>query len=317
MKTLEIKSGEYTIEVKTEGEGPLILCVHGWPESWYSWRHQMSHFAPKGYQVAAMSVRGYGNSSHPVGIEDYTLQALSDDIAAVARALSPRPAILFGHDWGAPQVYTAALRFPELFSAVAGLSVPFSPPSDSSMLDLWGLAYQGRFFYQTYFQKPGAVEAELSEDVGLALRKIYFALSGEAPLNEWIKAKPQDAGLLDGLIDPEPFPDWMTIDDFAVYVDAFEKAGFVGPIHRYRAVSFDAVLLPELNGRSLSQPSCFIGGSRDAVRSFIPGMDLYNDPGANCDDFFESTLIEGAGHWVQQEAPAETNLALERFLKNL
>ena len=115
MKTLEIKSGKYTIEVKTEGEGPLILCVHGWPESWYSWRHQMFHFAPKGYQVAAMSVRGYGNSSHPVGIEDYTLQALSDDIAAVARALSPRPAILFGHDWGAPQVYTAALRFPELF----------------------------------------------------------------------------------------------------------------------------------------------------------------------------------------------------------
>ena len=107
------------------------------------------------------------------------------------------------------------------------------------------------------------------------------------------------------------------MDDFAVYIDAFEKAGFVGPIHRYRAVPFDAVLLPELNGRSLSQPSCFIGGSRDAVRSFIPGVDLYNDPGANCDDFLESTLIEGAGHWVQQEAPAETNLALERFLKNL
>lgn len=317
MDTIEIKSGDYTIEVTTEGEGPLLLCVHGWPELWYSWRHQMSYFAPRGYQVAAMSVRGYGNSSHPVEVENYTVQALSDDIVAVARALSSGPAILLGHDWGAPQVYTAALRFPEQFSAVAGLSVPFVPPSDNSTLDLWSVAYQGRFFYQSYFQKVGVVEAELSEDVGTALRKIYFALSGEAPLNEWIKPKPQDAGLLDDLVDPAPFPEWMTQDDFAVYINAFEQAGFVGPINRYRAQTLDAAQLPDIKGRNITQPSCFIGGSRDAVRSFIPGMDLYSDPGAHCDAFFESTLIDGAGHWVQQEAPDATNQALERFLDHL
>jgi pimeloyl-ACP methyl ester carboxylesterase len=317
METTWVQRGDISLEVKVTGHGPLLLCVHGWPELWYSWRHQMAYFAERGYQVAALNVRGYGASSHPVEVASYTLSELSADILAVATALSDDPVILFGHDWGAPQVYTAALRFPDRIRAVAGLSVPFIPPSDGSSLDFWEALYADRFFYQTYFQQTGVVEAELGQDIGGALRKIYYALSGDAPLNEWLKEKPVDARLLDNLVDPDPYPSWMTTADLKVYIEAFKGAGFIGPTNRYRAQALDALQLPELNGQALQPPSIFIGGSRDPVRSFFPGGDLYADPGEHCAQFRGATLIEGAGHWVQQEAPEQTNGALKEFLEGL
>jgi len=317
MQTQWVQRDGVSLEVKVTGQGPLILCVHGWPELWYSWRHQMTYFAARGYQVAAINVRGYGGSSHPITVDQYTQTELSADIQAVATALSDDPVILFGHDWGAPQVYTTALRFPEQVRGVAGLSVPFIPPSEGSTLDLWAALYPDRFFYQTYFQQPGVVETELGQDVGASLRKIYYALSGDAPLNEWLKDKPKDAGLLDDLTDPDPYPGWMTAADLAVYIAAFERAGFVGPTHRYRAQALDAQQLPEIRGKALQPPSTFIGGSRDPVRSFFPGGDLYADPGEHCAAFRGATIIEGAGHWVQQEAPEQTNAALKAFLDSL
>ena len=208
MQTQWVQRDGVSLEVKVTGQGPLILCVHGWPELWYSWRHQMTYFAARGYQVAALNVRGYGGSSHPITVDQYTQTEPSADIQAVATALSDDPVILFGHDWGAPQVYTTALRFPEQVRGVAGLSVPFIPPSEGSTLDLWAALYPDRFFYQTYFQQPGVVETELGQDVGASLRKIYYALSGDAPLNEWLKDKPKDAGLLDDLTDPDPLS-WL------------------------------------------------------------------------------------------------------------
>jgi len=317
METLWVSGAKGPIEVKALGSGPVILCVHGWPELWYSWRHQMHYFADRGYRVAAMNVRGYGGSAHPVAIEDYSLEALSDDIRAVAEALSDDAIVLFGHDWGAPQVYTAALRFPDRIRAVAGLSVPFMTPSEASSLDLWEALYPDRFFYQSYFQTPGKVEAELSIDIRLALRKIYYALSGEAPLNEWLKPKPKDAGLLVDLQDPSPFPAWMTDEDLQVYIDAFETSGFIGPINRYRAQVFDAQALPEIKGARMQQPLVFVGGSRDPVRNFLPGVDLYEQAGAHSDHFCGATLLAGAGHWVQQEQPQETNEALAKFLDHI
>ena len=123
--------------------------------------------------------------------------------------------------------------------------------------------------------------------------------------------------MLDTLVDPDPFPDWMQESDWVVYTEAFKKSGMMGPANRYRAQAFDALALPTLHGKQLAQPSCFIGGSRDAVRHFIPGADLYEDPGADCLDYRGTTLIDGAGHWVQQEAPEQTNTALEQFIEGL
>ena len=221
----EVANGDVRLRVALAGDGPLILCVHGWPELWYSWRHQLEHFAAAGYRVAAMDVRGYGGSSRPEAIAAYTLRELCGDVAAVIEALSDQPAILFGHDWGAPIVYTTALLHADRVRAVAGLSVPFRPAGERSFLDIARELYPDRFFYQLYFQKEGAVEAEMAADWAGGLRRIYYAASGDAPADAFLIDKPADAGLLDGLVDPQPFPHWMSAADLDVFVRAFRAGG--------------------------------------------------------------------------------------------
>lgn len=321
MKSLVVGGGsdEIAIRVTIAGEegAPLILCVHGWPELWYSWRHQMAFFTERGYRVAAMDVRGYGESSKPDAIEAYTLKQLAGDVVAVAKALSPEPVILFGHDWGAPIAYNTALLYPDAIRAVAGLSVPFTPWSETSLLTLMASIYEDRFFYINYFQKPLVPEQELEEDIGVSLRKIYHAFSGNSPSDDWLKPKSLDRGLLDHMLDPKPFPDWLSQEDMQVYIDAFASGGFTGPLNRYRAVELDHADFSDYRNRHLPMPVCFIGGELDAIRDYVPGVDGYANPGAGCDDFRGTTLISGAGHWLQQEAPDETNSALLRFLEGL
>jgi pimeloyl-ACP methyl ester carboxylesterase len=317
MDFITVHNGEIALNVAIGGNGPLILCVHGWPELWYSWRHQLRHFAERGYTVAAMDVRGYGGSSRPHAVEAYMLSNIAEDVVAVVRQIGADSVILVGHDWGAPIVWTTAVLYPSIVTAVAGLSVPHIPVSDTCFVDSVQDIYADRFFYMSYFQAEGVAEAELEADIPASLRKIYFAASGDAPRGAWFKRKPVDAKLLDGMVDPEPYPAWMSTADLDVYVEAFHNSGFRGPINRYRAQRLDPAGLTNIKGRPVTQPSCFIAGERDVVRELIPGMDLFTDPGANCTDFRGSFIIPRVGHWVQQEAPAETNAALEKFLGGL
>jgi pimeloyl-ACP methyl ester carboxylesterase len=317
MEFVEVENGPVRLNVAVAGRGPLVLCVHGWPELAYSWRHQVEHFAGRGYTVAALDVRGYGGSSKPTRVEDYTLRQITSDVAAVIDRLGDGSAIVFGHDWGAPISWTTALLHPDKVSAVALLSVPYIPLGQVSFIDMMRALHKDRFFYQVYFQREGVADAELEADVRTSLRKVYFAWSGAAPADLWSAQKPTDAGLLDGLVDPPSFPAWMSERDLEAYVGAFRDGGFRGPLNRYRAQNIDFRELQEIVGRPLAQPSCFIAGDRDPMRSLIPGMDLYADPGAGCTDFRGSTILPGIGHWVQQEAPAETNAALDRFLATL
>jgi epoxide hydrolase A/B len=317
MDFVTVRNGSISLNVAVAGRGPLILCVHGFPELWYSWRHQIEHFSKRGYKVAALEVRGYGQSSKPQEIAAYSMRNLTSDIAAVIDQLGDGKAILFGHDWGAPMVWNTALIYPDKVKAVAGLSVPYVPRGTVGFLDAVRAAYKDRFFYMLYFQKEGVAEKELEADIPVALRKLYFAISGGAPVNKWLDQKPVDAKLLDGMIDPKPFPDWMSEKDLQVYVDAFRAGGFRGPLNRYRAQDIDFKELAEFAEKPVAQPSYFVAGERDAIRAFIPGMDLYANPGAACTDFRGSAVLPGIGHWVQQEAPGETNAALERFLAGL
>ncbi|MXW52271.1 MAG: alpha/beta hydrolase [Gammaproteobacteria bacterium] len=312
-----VENGGVNLRVASQGEGPVILCVHGWPELWYSWRHQMAFFAERGHRVAAMDVRGYGGSSKPHAIAAYTLRELAADVAAVARHLSDEPVILLGHDWGAPIVYASALLHPGAVRAVAGLSVPFTPPGPHSFLDQAERRFANRFFYQIYFQEEGVAEAELEADIPAALRQIYFALSGDAPADLWLQERPATETLLQRLEDPDPFPGWMTPQDLATYADAFKAGGFRGPLNRYRAQRLDPEQLTAVHGQRLQQPTCFIAGERDLVRHFAPSGDLYAWADAAADDFRGTTIVPGAGHWVQQEAPEAVNQALGAFIADV
>jgi len=314
-----VTNGDVSLRVAIQGRGPLLLCIHGWPELWYSWRHQMSYFSARGYKVAAMDVRGYGGSSKPHEIEAYTLTELARDAEAVIDALGDGTAIVMGHDWGAPIAWNTARLHPDKVSAVLGMSVPYFPTRPDNPLTSWKALYtdQGKFFYMMYFQEEGVAEAELEADNLRSLRMIYYAASGDARGGPFLLDKPADQKMLDGLIDPDPFPAWASADDLQIFADAFDAGGWRGPLNRYRAQPFDAEQLGSRPDPNIKQPAAFVGGEFDVVRNFVEGVDPFDFADMACDDFRGTTLIDGAGHWVQQEAPAETNAAIEKFLDSL
>lgn len=318
MRTITVVNGDVNLNVLVAGPDDSadlpILCVHGWPELSYSWRHQLQYFAAAGRRIAAMDVRGYGESSKPAPIAAYALSALTSDVAAVIDALGGR-AILFGHDWGAPIVWNTALRYPHQVAAVAGLSVPYAPWGEIRFLDMMRQLHAGRFFYQLYFQPEGVAEAEFEADPD-ALAKTYYAISGDAA-SPGLGKKGPDGTFLQGLAMPDPLPAWLPAEDLATYKAAFAKGGWRGPLNRYRAQDIDFEEAKSLRGQHIKQPAAFIAGTRDPVRHFVPGVDVYAVAGAACDDFRGTTLIEGAGHWVQQEAPEATNAALSTFVSGL
>lgn len=317
MERFDVRNGAIKLSViadgPTDGEALPILCVHGWPELSHSWRYQIAHFAAAGRRIAAMDVRGYGGSDKPDAVEAYAMRVLCGDVAAVIDALGGR-AILFGHDWGAPIVWNTALRHRDKVVAVAGLSVPYVPAGDTNFLAAMRHLHAGRFFYQLYFQEPGVAEAELESDPD-ALAKIYYGLSGEVLAEAPMAAKPAGARFLDGLAAPDRLPPWMA--DIAVYRDAFARGGWRGPLNRYRAQDIDFAEREAVKGRRIVQPAAFIAGTLDPVRAIAPGIDFYAQAGAACDDYRGTTLIEGAGHWVQQEAADEVNAALRSFVDGL
>jgi pimeloyl-ACP methyl ester carboxylesterase len=313
-----IRNGDVTLRVEVTGNGPTVLCVSGWPELAGSWHNQVDFLSSHGYRVAALDVRGYGGSSVPNEVERYTLKELAGDVAAVATALTDEPVVLIGHDWGAPIVWNTAIRHPDRVRAVAGLSVPYVPSTGLSLIDVFDQVYADRFFYILYFIRPGMPEADFGEDLRGALKRVFHALSGDAPLNCWLADAPRDAKLLSLLPEPPDGPlRFITDADLDALAASLERTGMAGAFNRYRALALDAAESADIIGAPVTQPSCFIAGERDPVRAFIPGSDGYADPGAACTDFRGSTIIPGAGHWVHQESPAETNAALLAFLQSL
>ncbi len=318
MEELKVTNGDVTLRVEVTGDGPTVLCVSGWPELAGSWHNQVEFLSSRGYRVAALDVRGYGGSSVPIEVERYTLKELAGDIAAVATALCDEPIVLVGHDWGAPIVWNTAIRYPDRVRAVAGLSVPYIPATGMSLIDVFDQVYAGRFFYILYFIRTGEPEADFGADLRGALKRVYFALSGDAPLNCWLPDAPRDAALLPLLPNPPDGPlSFITDAELDALTASLEHTGMIGAFNRYRALALDAAESADIIGAPVTRPSCFIAGERDPVRAFIPGTDSYADPGAACTDFRGCTIVPRAGHWVHQERPAVTNAALLAFLQSL
>jgi pimeloyl-ACP methyl ester carboxylesterase len=315
-----VDTGEVRIRCAVEGEGPLVILVHGFPESWFSWRRQMRPIAQAGFTACAIDVRGYGASDKPWPVEAYDMENLVEDVCAVARALQDwAPAILVGHDWGAPIVWNTALTRPDRVRAVAGLSVPYFGVPSRPFTEVFDALFtkKDRFFYQAYFQKVGPPEDEAEADVRGFLRKFYFSISGDAPEGSW-PMKPADARLLDGLQDPEVFPAWLSEDELAYYVRQFQESGFRGPINRYRNHERDFAWLQAFKDWKIERPALFIGGTRDPAST---GFGRAADPIAlmreQVTDLRAAHMLEGCGHWTQQERTAEVNAILIDWLKGL
>lgn len=309
------------IRCAVAGEGPLVLMVHGFPESWFSYRHQIKPIAEAGFTACAIDVRGYGGSQKFDRVEDYSMERIVADVRGVAEALAPgQGAILIGHDWGAPIVYNTALIHPDVFKAVAGLSVIYSGVPERSFDDIIKEMFddKDRFFYQSYFREPGRAEAVFDPNPRDFLRRFYYAISGDAPDNSWPMNKTSSDTLLDGLIDPDPFPAWLTPEELDYYVDEFTHSGFFGPISRYRNHTRDFQYLQHFKARRIEQPAFFIAGTRDGAYNMF-GM--ATDPLQIMRHFVPNLegghVLEGCGHWTQQERPAEVNALLVPWLTSL
>lgn len=315
-----LPSNGITLRAAIEGTGPLVVMVHGFPEGWYSWRHQITPIARAGFTACAIDVRGYGGSDRPPEVADYSLAQITADVAGVIERLSPDgTGVLIGHDWGAPIVWNTALARPDRVRAVAGLSVPWTGVPAVPFLKVVEAAYtaKGRFFYQVYFQDVGVAEAELEADVRASLRKFYYALSGDAPAGTWPADKPHGARLLDRLPDPQPFPAWLTPADEDHFVAEFEASGFYGPLNRYRNHGRDFDWQQGFKHRRIEQPSLFIGGERDLALKMLPGVKPVDLMAPHLPGLRGVHVLPGIGHWTQQEAPGPVTDLLLGWLKSL
>jgi pimeloyl-ACP methyl ester carboxylesterase len=293
----------------------VILC-HGFPECWYSWRHQFEALAEAGFRVIAPDQRGYGQSDAPAAVEAYTLCHLAGDIVGLVYALGEEQAVIAGHDWGAAVAWTCALLRPDIFSALCLMSVPYIPFStaDPKPTDFMKAAFPDKQFYQLYFQEPGKAEQELEADVRSAMLKLLYCGSGDAPEEKgFLFAFDRSQRFIDTMNLPEYLPPWLTERDLAYFAGEFARTGFRGGLNWYRNMDRNWELLRALSNAKIRQPAIFMAGERDVVVTMYRGaFDVLEQtvPGLT-----GKHLIPSAGHWVQQEKPAEVNDLLITFLE--
>lgn len=309
----QIKTNGIHLHIAEVGQGPLVLLLHGWPESWYSWRHQLTALAAAGYRAVAPDVRGYGQSDKPSEVEAYSMKQLLADWTGLLDALGEKTAVIVGHDWGAVMAWTSAALHPERYRAVVGMSAPHLGRSPVPPTQLFEQMFQGRWFYHLYFQQPGVAEAEFDVDPEKTLRTILTGTPGYDPSSPIVRAKKRTDGYLDGLTYPPTLPDWLTPEDLAYFVKQFSSSGFRSSLNRYRNMDRDWEELPELATTKIHQPALFLIGEQDPGRPFAPIEPMK----ALVPHLQEPVIVPGAGHWLQQERPAEVNAALLGFLKGL
>jgi pimeloyl-ACP methyl ester carboxylesterase len=317
-----VEANGIRIHLAEAGEGPLVVFCHGFPESWYSWRHQLVALAEAGYHAVAPDQRGYGQTDRPEAIAAYTLLHLVGDLVGVLDAVGTGTAVVVGHDWGAPVAWHAALLRPDRFRAVVGLSVPFIPRGAARPTTLMPRT-DDAMFYQLYFQEPGIAEAELERDPRETIRRVVFYGSGDAragaltPGSGGVGMVPRDGGFLGRRDSPATLPAWITEADVDFYAGEFARTGFRGGLNWYRNIDRNWELLAPWAGAKVTVPALYVTGDRDLVTAFrgmerlIPALKQF------VPELRQTIVLPGCGHWTQQERPAEVNAAILRFLQEL
>jgi pimeloyl-ACP methyl ester carboxylesterase len=317
-----IETNGIHLHIAEQGQGPLVILCHGFPEGWYSWRHQLPALAEAGFHAVAPDMRGYGQSDRPHEIDQYTLLHLVGDMVGLLDALGAPSAVIAGHDWGAPVAWHAGLLRPDRFRAVVALSVPYRPRGPVRPTTVMPQT-EDAVFYQLYFQTPGVAEAELERDPRLTIRRLLYSGSGDARGAASLTAPgavgmvPRDGGFLSRGADPASLPAWLTEADIDHFAGEFARTGFRGGLNWYRNIDRNWELLAPFAGSRVTVPALYVAGDRDLVVAFR-GMDQLI---ANLKQFVpglrKTIMLPGCGHWTQQERPREVSLAMVEFLKGL
>lgn len=303
------------IHIAEAGAGPLVVLCHGFPESWYSWRHQIKALSEAGYHVVAPDMRGYGQTNRPNAIDQYSLFHLVGDIVGVVNAISDKPAVVIGHDWGAPVAWHCALFRPDLFRAVAGLSVPFRPRGPAAPTSLMPQT-DSEIFYQLYFQAEGVAEKEFEQDIRRTIRLVLAGRANkQAPaMNPMV---PRQGGWHSSRPLPSSLPNWITEADIDFYVAEFQRSGFRGGLNWYRNLDRNWELMAPWSGARVTVPAFYMAGEQDLVVKFPGAEQLIANLGQFVPKLQKTIMLPDCGHWTQQEKPNEVNSAIIAFLKGL
>jgi pimeloyl-ACP methyl ester carboxylesterase len=314
-RTVAVNGVELHVLEAGDPADPTVILSHGFPEGAYSWRHQLPVLAAAGYHVIAPDQRGYGSSAVPSNVTDYGIRELTGDLAALLDEAGKDDAVFVGHDWGSLIVWEAARLISSRVRAVVGVSVPAvvwpGPPTQ-----IFKMVYQDRFFYMLYFQPVGPADTELGADPYETIRKVFWGASGEGFVIPTELPPMEGTGFLTNMPEPPPLPwSWLTEEDLQQYAAAFGQSGFFGPLSYYRNLDANYEIVKGFTLADVTMPSFFIGGTKDVVTVMdSSGIQRMRD---ELPDFRGAVIIEGAGHWTQQERPAEFNEALLGFLRTL
>lgn len=318
-RTIHVNGVDLVVSEAGDPGAPCIVLSHGFPESAHSWRHQIPVLADAGYHVLAPDQRGYGFSSAPRDVKAYGIGDLTGDLMALLDATDHETATFVGHDWGAFVVWEAGRLHPNRCDAIVGVSVPFTPwPMRPT--ELFSSMYGDRFFYILYFQEVGPAERELEADVRRTMHTIMWGGSGEmyrgAPTDVAQLPPMKGTGFLDVFMEvPEHLPAWLPAVDLDYYVEQFTNSGFFGPVSWYRNFDDNYDRTKDIPFSVMTMPTFFIGGDKDGV--IASRLDTIDPINSLMPNYKGSVIIPGAGHWTQQEAPAEFNAALLGFLGSL
>jgi pimeloyl-ACP methyl ester carboxylesterase len=314
-----IETNGIRMHIAEKGTGPLVLLCHGFPESWYSWRHQIEALAAAGYHVVAPDMRGYGQSDSPEAIDQYTMLHLVGDMVGLLDALGVATAVIAGHDWGGPVAWYSGVMRPDRFPAVISLSTPHRPRPRLRPTTVMPQT-DDALFYQLYFQTPGVAEADLEKDIMAAIRGLLYRLSGEAPDSLGTFAMvPRVGGLAadNRECSTAPLPSWLSETDLAFYVSEFSRTGFRGGLNWYRNIDRNWELMAPFSGAVVKVPALYIAGERDAVLKFPGAREMVANLKACVPALRDTVMLPGCGHWTQQERPEAVNAAMIGFLRGL
>lgn len=324
LKHGNINANGIDIHFVEQGEGPLVVFCHGFPESWYSWRHQIPAVASAGFRAVALDMRGYGQTSKPEAISAYSLSHLVGDVVGAVAKLGHETAIIVGHDWGGPVAWNCALMRPDIFQAVAVLSVPFNPPTaipdGIDLNDLMAVSAGDRDYYRLYFQEPGVAEAEMDKDVRHSMLGLMYSISGDiikdgVHSEGWDGHFPKGESFVSQLVIPDELPPWLSEQDLQFYIDELSNSGFRGGINWYRNIKLIPGILAPFIGARICQPVLYLYGEYDRIAGNTKkAIETMPESLPNITDI---TKIQGAGHWLQQERPTEVNSAILAFLASL
>tara|TARA_Y100000814_G_scaffold286619_1_gene255850 strand:- start:75 stop:1058 length:984 start_codon:yes stop_codon:yes gene_type:complete len=323
-KSGALNSNGIEIHYEEKGEGPLVIFCHGWPESWYSWRHQLNTIGSSGYRAVALHMRGYGRSTKPEDIEAYSITNLVGDVVGVVQALGASEAMVVGHDWGGPVAWYSALMRPDIFRAVSVLSVPFNPPitlpHNISLNDVMATNAGEQNYYRLFFQEPGIAESDLESNVRNTMLGVLYSISGDIVADGvhdkgWDGHFPMGETLSQQFVIPKSLPEWLTQDDLDFYVKENSTTGFRGGLNWYRNIKRIPGLLAPFAGKTITQPALYLYGEHDQIAGNTPGaIQIMKESLPNLRGCIE---FKGAGHWLQQERPDSVNEELIKFFQSV